>query len=42
MKVVIVFLIVVLVGAGLVMFDTWLVSDQPAHVIRFTPAAASK
>ena len=40
--VVIVFLIVVLLGMGFVMFDSWLLSEQPTHVIRVLPPAKSK
>jgi hypothetical protein len=42
MKAVIVFLIVVLVGFGFVMFDSWLVSEPPMHVFRAPPPAKSK
>jgi hypothetical protein len=42
MKVAIVFLVVVLLGIGLVMFDSWLVSEQPTHIVRASPAAQSK
>jgi hypothetical protein len=42
MKVAIVFLVIVLVGVGLVMFDSWLVSEQPTHIVQASPAAKSK
>jgi hypothetical protein len=42
MKAVIVFLLVVLVGMGFIMFDSWLLTEQPTHVIRVIPGAKPK
>jgi len=42
MKAVFVFLLVALVALGLVVFDYWLVSDQPTHVIRVAPTPKPK
>jgi len=42
MRVIMLFLIVVLVAGVLLVFDSWLLTDQPTHVIQVGHAAASK
>jgi hypothetical protein len=42
MKAVVVFLVLVLLGLGIMMIDSWLLSDSPTHVIRVPPAASAK